>query len=82
MAIFRRHIHNHEKTNWNENWFYLARNSDTGDVFVEHTRIDPKGGTDTRQIPLDKFLSTENNGSARSKLLALIGDLVGDRNDA
>lgn len=74
MAIITRRFHYHEKGNHDETWHELARDTETGEVFIEKgwARRDDVGDC---RIELATFLATERS-TARDKLVALIGSLV------
>jgi hypothetical protein len=74
MAIVTRTFHYHENGNHDETWYRLARDTETGDLFVEHAWA---RGADVgeERIELRRFLET-NRSTARDKLMKLIGTLV------
>jgi predicted deacetylase len=75
MAILRRQFFYHEKGNHDERWHWLARDTDTGRVFVINGYA-PMGQEDFEtESEVGEFL-TNDNSSARTKLLEVIGSLV------
>jgi hypothetical protein len=77
MAILKRSFHSHEVGMGDEDWFYLARDTDSGRVFVYHEWSHRKGQTydsGNEDIELDVFLPGGGTGQARLK--ELIGTLV------
>jgi len=60
--------------------WYLARNPDTGQVFVKHQANLPSGGH-VADIEVGVFLS-QGKGPEQQELLQLIGTLVDERADS
>lgn len=79
MPIITRRFHYHEKGNHNEKWFLLARDTESGDVFIQHEWAE-RADQGSRRIELVDFLATDQS-SARTKLIDLIGSLVEDNPD-
>jgi hypothetical protein len=61
--------------------WYLARESDSGRVFIRHEANDPSGGHVT-EIDIGDFLMSGGHGLEHAALLRLIGTLVEGRSDA
>ena len=59
----------------------LARDTETGTVFVRHRRSQASGGQVTDQ-DLGAFLVQGGTGPEKQELLRLIGELVGQSGDA
>ena len=59
----------------------LARDSDSGRIFVRHIPNIPSGGRGC-DIDIGKFLVEEGYGPQHNELLRLIGTLVEERSDA
>jgi hypothetical protein len=77
VAIAKRQFFKHEKGLGDEDFYYLARNSDTGQVFVLHEWSHRKGQgyePGSAHIELDAFLV--KRGTAQDRLHELIGTLV------
>jgi hypothetical protein len=77
MAILTRQFFYHEKGNHDETWYSLARNTETGAVFIEHEWA-ARGDVGSKKIEIVEFLSGPG-GTARNNLLKLIGTLVPDK---
>jgi hypothetical protein len=58
--------------------WYLARDSDTGQVFIQHVPNAASGG-DTRHVEIGVFLGPRTRSPEQQALLQLIGTLVDDR---
>ena len=71
MLSIRELYHSSNGDRW-----YLARDCDTGRVFVKHDANPPSGGHVT-EIEIGAFL-TQGNGPEQQELLRLIATLVGD----
>jgi hypothetical protein len=67
----------HEDGSHYETWRYLARDTDTGEVFVVVEKSDPGGRPSSHRLSIAQFLSG-TKGTRTDKLLELIGSLVGD----
>jgi len=79
MAILRRQFYYHEKGNHDERWHWLARDTETGRVFVING-FAPMGQEEWEtESEVAEFLATDSS-TARSNLLSLIGSLVDDLN--
>lgn len=76
MAVLKREFHRNRKSHGEEYWFSLARDTDTGEVYIirEFDYV-VDGGTVTRQTVYE-FLA--GGGDRQAKLLQLIGTLVPD----
>ena len=81
MAILKRQFHYHEDGSHDEKWCYLARNTETGDVFVIREWVDSKGHQSEQQLAIGDFLASENS-TATANLRALIGTLVPERQNS
>ena len=81
MSILTHQFHYHEDGSHYERWYYLARDTETGRVFVLHERMDPKGKETSSNLEIEEFLSREQS-TATSKLRKLIGTLVTEDSDA
>jgi hypothetical protein len=77
MTILRRPFSSCDLGMGDENWYYLARDTDTGRVFVyhewSHRRGDSHAGGN-EDIEFDAFL--HHQGMAQDHLRALIGSLA------
>lgn len=85
MSIVRVQFHHHERGLGDEDWHYLARDTDTGDVFVVHEwchRGSEESRNGSERIKIGVFLTDRVQGTKQSKLLALIGSLVAGETDA
>jgi hypothetical protein len=74
MTILTREFHKHEKGNHEESWYRLARDTETGDVFIEH-EWSARNDVGTERIEVAEFLA-RHEGTAGKNLLRLIGTLV------
>jgi hypothetical protein len=77
MPILKKQFYSHEVGMGNEDWLYLARDTDSGRVFVYHDWSHRKGRTyasGNEDIELDVFLSS--SGTAQIRLKELIGTLI------
>lgn len=80
MAIIKRQFHQHERGLGDEDWYYLARDTETGQVFVYQEwshRVGDQYEPGNAHIELDAFL--RGTGTAQAKLRDLIGSLVADK---
>ena len=86
MANFKREFHRHEKGMGNETWHYLARDAESGRVFVIKETSTRSGGSmsefvgGNEEIELADFLGGYGS-SARNNLIELIGTLVPEPDD-
>jgi hypothetical protein len=80
MAVFTRRFFYHEKGNHDETWYYLARDTESGEVYVEHDWA-ARGNLGSERIEIAEFLSGPPI-TARHNLLKLIGTLVVESDDA
>jgi hypothetical protein len=60
--------------------WHLARETDSGRVFIKHEANDPSGGQVT-EIEIGDFLSSGGRSPEHTELLRLIGTLVEARSD-
>ena len=76
MAILKREFHRNHKSHGEEYWFSLARDTETGEVYIirEFDYV-VDGGVETRES-VYHFLA--GGGDRQSALLKLIGTLVPD----
>ncbi len=77
MAFAKRLFLQHGHGVGDEDRYYLARDTDTGRVFVHHQWLRRRGdgfAPGNADIELDVFLAGQ--GAARAELLRLIGSLV------
>ena len=61
--------------------WHLARETDSGRVFIKHEANEPSGGQVT-EIGIGDFLASGGLGPQHAELLRLIGTLVEARSDA
>jgi hypothetical protein len=61
--------------------WHLARETDSGRVFIKHEANEPSGGQVT-EIEIGDFLTGRGHGPEQTELLRLIGTLVEARSDA
>jgi hypothetical protein len=80
MAVLTKRFFYHEKGNHDETWYYLARDTETGDVYVEHEWA-ARGDVGSKRVEVAAFLSGPSM-TARGNLLKLIGTLVQEVGDA
>lgn len=73
MAIVRKQFHSHEKGNHDETFYYLARDTETGRVFIIHGWA--AGSSGEEEMTVAQFFERVN-GSARERFLQLIGTVV------
>jgi hypothetical protein len=83
MAVLKRQFFHHEHGVGDQDWYYLARDTDSGHVFVlrewSHRTADTfVPGSGIIEIPV--FLN--GHGPAEDELLRLIGILVQDDSEA
>ena len=83
MPIISRQFHQHEQGMGDEDFHSLARDTDTGEVFVIH-ETSRRGGdgfqTGEQRISIQEFLTM--GGSAQNELLSLIATLVPEADNA
>ena len=79
MVVLTRRFFYHEKGNHDETWYYLARDTETWAVYIEHERA-ARGDVGTKRIEIADFLSGPSL-TARDNLLKLIGTLVLEPDD-
>ncbi|MBX9697934.1 MAG: hypothetical protein K2X74_00800 [Acetobacteraceae bacterium] len=80
MAVVSKCFFRHEKGNHDETWFYLARDTETGEVFVIHEWA-ARANVGSERVALTAFLA-RNESTAKSNLLRLIGSLANEPHDA
>jgi hypothetical protein len=76
MAILTKRFFYHEKGNHDETWYYLALDTETGAVYIEHEWA-ARGDVGSKRVEIAEFLSGPKM-TARDNLLKLIGTLVPD----
>ncbi|WLA68545.1 hypothetical protein [Bradyrhizobium diazoefficiens] len=84
MPVIQRELARSAKgpVNNNEDWWYLCRDTDTGNVFVvhewAHTDVAKSGKSDvgSTHIELSNFLAETRPTGAQKELRRLIGSLV------
>lgn len=81
MAVLKRGFYYHEKGNHDEDWFYLARDTDSGRVFIIHEWAHRENLGD-RELSLEEFLTSRGRGTRQDNLIKLIGTLVADTAEA
>jgi hypothetical protein len=77
MAILRRPFFSSELGMGDEDWYYLARDTETGRVFVYHEWSHKRGAGHeggNEDIELDAFL--QHQGIAQDQLRELIGSVA------
>jgi hypothetical protein len=80
MAVVMKRFFYHEKGNHDETWYYLARDTESGAVYIEHEWAE-RGNLGSKRIGVAEFLSGPSM-TARDNLLKLIGTLVSETGDA
>jgi hypothetical protein len=80
MAVVMKRFFCHEKGNHDEAWYYLARDTESGAVYIEHEWAE-RGNFGSKRIGVAEFLSGPSM-TARDNLLELIGTLVVETGDA
>lgn len=78
MAVVTKEFHRHERGMGDEHWYRLARDTETGRVYIQHEWSVRDGGGYTSgesEMSIAEFLGT-GGGTRQDKLLALIGTLV------
>ena len=83
MAVLKRQFFHHEHGVGDEDWYYLARDTESGRVFVVREWSHRAGNTfepGSGAIEIPVFLT--GDGPAEDSLLRLIGTLVEDASDA
>lgn len=78
MPIQKRQFHYHEQGSHDEEWYYLARDTETGEVFVIHATAPFKGKETTNRLEIEELLRG-HRGTAADTLRQLIGTLVPDK---
>jgi hypothetical protein len=76
MAIVKRQFYKNHKPQGDEYWFYLARDTETGEVFVIREFDYLADGGSEKKMTLYEFLA--GGGNRQNALLELIGSLVPD----
>lgn len=77
MAIQKQQFHQRDVGMGDEDWYYLARDTESGRIFVYHEWSHREGerfSGGNEDVELDAFLG--QTGTAQSKLRQLIGTLV------
>jgi hypothetical protein len=91
MALLKREFARSQKgpVSSNEDWWFLCRDTDTGEVFVLHewahtdvTKPTGKSNVGTKQIELSVFLMEPKQTSVQAELRKLIGSLVEGQTNA
>ena len=80
MAAVMKRFFYHEKGNHDEAWYYLAWDTESGAVYMEHEWAE-QGNLGSKRIEVAEFLSGPSM-TARDNLLELIGTLVVETGDA
>jgi hypothetical protein len=80
MAVVKKRFFYHEKGSHDETWYYLARDTETGAVYIEHEWA-ARADTGSKRVDIAEFLSGPSM-TARDNLLKLIGTLVQETGDA
>ncbi len=81
MAELRHRFFYHEKGNHDERWHYLARDTETGEVWIVNGYAPMGEEYHESTSSIEEFLTVDNS-SARSNLLTLIGSLIPDEANA
>jgi len=80
MAEIRRRFYYHVKGSHDERWHFLARDTETGKVWIVNG-YSPKGEEYREtQSEIAEFLANDNS-TAKTNLFALIGSLIPDEVD-
>ncbi|QND48263.1 hypothetical protein HB780_21840 [Rhizobium lusitanum] len=74
MAIVKKQFYKNHKTNGDEYLFHLARDTDSGEVFIIRQSDYVVDGGSEKQMTLYDFLA--GGGNRQNALLQLIGTLV------
>ncbi|MER8950716.1 hypothetical protein [Mesorhizobium sp. M0959] len=78
MPILRRLIYKHEKGMGDEDWYYLARNTETGRVYIVHEWSHHAGKlkfeSGDAEMEIVEYL--QGGGTRQDRLLQMIGTLV------
>ena len=82
MAVRRLEFDSFDDNPHHEVFYFLCRDSESGKVYVQYDRYDPRGNCHSDHIEKAEFLSRKNDNVSAAKLLALIGTLVPDANKA
>lgn len=77
MTILRKRFHYHEKGNHDEKWFYLAKDTDTGRVFIIHAWAE-KDNIGESEMTIPQFIEGRKD-TALSKFYELVGSLATDK---
>lgn len=80
IAELRRQFFYHEKGNHDERWHYLARDTETGRVWIVNGYAPMGEEYHETRSEVAEFLATDNS-TAKSNLLTLIGSLIPDNTD-
>jgi hypothetical protein len=74
MAVVKRQFYKNKKPNGDAYWFYLARDTDSGEVYVIREFDYLVDGGSEKKMTLYEFLA--GGGNRQNALLELIGTLV------
>ena len=75
MAVIKRCFHYHEKGNHDEDWFNLARDTESGRVFIVHEWAH-RADLGERELSIEEFLTLPGRGTRQQRFLELVGTLV------
>lgn len=79
MAVLSSQFYGHEKGNHDETFYYLARDTDSGRVFVIHEWYN-RANVGSAQMTVADFLAKTANSSASGDFLRFIGQLATTEN--
>jgi hypothetical protein len=74
MSVVKRQFYKNKKAQGDEYWFYLAKDTETGEVFVIREFDYLVDGGSEKKMTLYEFLA--GGGNRQNALLELIGTLV------
>ncbi len=80
MPILRQRFYYHEKGNHDERWHYLVRDTENGRVWIVNAYAPMGQDYYETESELAQFLA-DDNSTAKSNLLQLIGTLVPDEDE-
>ena len=83
MALYTKLFDRQQRAEGDEDFYYLARDSDSGDIFVLRAwslGSSPEHSPRKARVDLGSFLSL--HGAAQDKLRELIGAAVGESQDS
>jgi hypothetical protein len=75
MAILVRQFYAHEKGNHDETFYSLARDSETGRVFIIHEWF-ARENVGSSEMTVAEFYAQTHNSSAWSRFVDLVGTLA------